>query len=304
MDEVFALFRSAEGLAGPAARARLAALGPGLTVGGSVATGATGDVAVEASHADREEGAWLAKEGFAALPDVAPDDTCRRLVEAIERLTTAGLPAMFVYLFDEPWTLGERVRARVSAMLGQRYDVIEDVWAWRIAPGSGRGWPPHRGVAQPLLAREAPQLINAWVALSDVEPERACMHFVPLDEDPSYPHALASLDAPLTAVRAAPLRAGSALAWNANVLHWGGPCAPRAIGPRVSCSFSLARADALAELGFPRAEDAATDLRARLDAVARQIEIYGKGQQDVSAAVRAWAQANVLMKAAITNRSG
>ena len=296
MDEVLALFRGADGLAAPAAQARLSALAPGLTIGRAAPP------PPEPPSRDGASAGWLSEEGFATLPDAAPPATCTRLVECIERLRAAGLPAMFVYLYDEPWRLGEALSARVSSMLGHPYEVVEDVWAWRIAPGS-RGWPPHRGLAEPLMARDAPQLVNTWVALSDAEAERACMHFVPLDHDPSYPRALASLEAPLSAVRAAPLPAGSALAWNANILHWGGPCSRRARGPRVSCSFSLARADALAELGLPLAGRAAHDLHARLDAVARQLVIYGSGQPDVSAAVLEWANATVVMKATIASLS-
>ncbi|HSO32163.1 MAG TPA: hypothetical protein VLT33_06600, partial [Labilithrix sp.] len=81
-------------------------------------------------------------------------------------------------------------------------------------------------------------------------------------------------------------------------------CASGARGPRVSCSFSLAREDAVAELGFPLAKPAANDLVARLDAVARQLVIYGKGQPDVSEAVLAWANATVAMKAAMASLSG
>ena len=300
MHDILALFRGAEGLGGPTARACLERLAPTLTVGGAAAApGVEGAI----SSADRAAREALAKEGFTGLPDLAADAMCPRLVDAIDRLMAAGLPALFVYLFDEPWTLGERIRARVSAMLGQPYALVEDVWAWRIAPGKA-GWPPHRGVAEPLLARDAPQLISAWVALTDVEADRACMHFVPLDDDPSYPGVLGAVDVLPSAVRAAPLQAGSALAWNANVLHWGGPCAARAKGPRMSCSFSLARADALADLGFPSAEAAAVDLRARLDAVARQVAVYGKGQPDVNAAVLEWAHAAVVMKAKIASLGG
>lgn len=296
LDELLALFRSADGLASPAARALLRGLCPELTVGGS------GDAPTRVAD-DSAEGPWLAKEGFVILPEAAAADLCARLLDGIERLTAAGLPATFVYLFDETWRLGLQVGARVSAMIGARYEVVEDVWAWRIAPGTGRGWPPHRGLAAPLLDRDTPQLINTWVALSEAEADRACMHFVPLDDDPSYPGALAGLEAPLQTVRAAPLRAGDALAWNANILHWGGPCAPRARGPRVSCSFSLVRSDALAELAFPAASGAVGDLGARLDAVARQIVTYGRGQSDVSAAVLAWADAAAVMKATIIKLS-
>jgi Phytanoyl-CoA dioxygenase (PhyH) len=300
MNEVLSLLRSAEGLVGPAGRASLSALGPGLTVGGSAVAPSAGP---DEAAGDRAAAGWLAKEGFAVVPNVACGTTCERLVDAIERLTAAELPATFVYLFDEPWRLGEQLRARVSAMLGRRYELVEDVWAWRIAPGSGRGWPPHRGIAEPILTRDAPELINTWVALSDAEADRACMHFVPLECDPSYPRALASLDAPLAAVRAAPLLAGSALAWNANILHWGGPCSARAKGARVSASFSLVRSDALAALGLPLAESAPTELGARLDAVAQQIETYGEGQPDVSEGAREWARATNALRRRIANLS-
>ena len=123
------------------------------------------------------------------------------------------------------------------------------------------------------------------------------MHFVPLDEDPAYPRALDTLDVPAAAVRAVPLRAGDALAWNANILHWGGICAPHAKGARVSCSFSLVREDASAALGFPLAGNAATNLRARLDAVARQLIVYGNGQPDVRPEMLAWARGNAAIAA-------
>lgn len=301
MDEVLALLRRAEGLAGAVAQAHLATFGPALHIGGDGAAPAEPRREIDD---DRKVPSLVASRGFAPLSAAAPLATCAGLIDAIERLIAAGLPGMFVYLFDEPWVLGAQLGARISAILGRRYEVVEDVWAWRIAPGNGRGWPPHRGIAEPLLARDAPELLNIWVALSDVEVDRACMSFMPLDEDPSYPDDLAALLAPPAAARAVPLAAGSALAWNANILHWGGECAAQAKGPRVSCSFSLARADALAALGVPLADRATRDLRARLDAVARQVAIYGKGQPDVNEAVLAWAEGALALQATIASLSG
>ncbi len=293
MDDLLSLLRSGADLAEPAARAALERLGPGLTIGG--------DTRIErpALHEDAAEASWLVKEGFALLPNALPAASCARFCESIERLTAAGLPATFVYLFDEPWHLGEEIRSRVSAMLGRRYEIVEDFWAWRIPPGEGRGWPPHRGLTEPRLDRDAPELINTWIALSDVEAERACLHVVPLDDDPGYPNALSRLEAPLGSVRAVPLVAGSALVWNANLLHWGGTCSPRARGPRVSASFSLVRADTRAAPSVPLVAEATSKLGARVDAIARQLVTYGDGQPDVSRAVRAWAEASVMLNALV-----
>ena len=53
---------------------------------------------------------------------------------------------VFLYVFDEAWTLGVRCRDVVSAVLGTTYDLFEDARAWSVPASRGRGWPPHRGV--------------------------------------------------------------------------------------------------------------------------------------------------------------
>jgi hypothetical protein len=261
----------------------LAKLAPALTISASVPVATGGAPSPEATMG-------LAAEGFASLTRTIPDGLAEALVLAAGALRARDLPASFLYAFDAPWTIGEQLRERIGTMLGGAYLLVEDVWAWHVPPGSG-GWPPHRGIADVQLDRERPEILNVWIALSDVPVDRACMHVVPLDEDLGYPNTLAKLDAPLATVRALPASAGDALFWNANILHWGGRCAERASGARVSCSFSLCRADAIER--FPALALvpplATLDLGARMDALARMIRLYGEDQPDVSAAVREWA---------------
>ena len=233
----------------------------------------------------------LQREGLGLVDSIASGAICARLVGAIEALHARDLPATFVYAFDDPWTIGAQVRATITALVGQEYSLVEDVWAWLVPPGSA-GWPAHRGVAHALLDRDAPEVLNVWVALSDVTVDRACMHAVPLAEDPGYPAALASLDVPSPSVRAMPVAAGDALFWNANVLHWGGRCEPDAAGPRASCSFTLCRTDALDR--FPELSPlpalAELDLATRMDVVARMVLLYGGAERgDVRGTVREWA---------------
>jgi hypothetical protein len=269
--------------------AALAEMAPGLRVTSGVAVR---DEPRASATEDAREGVALRGEGFAALHGIAEPGVCAALVRAVEALRARELPATFLYAFDEAWAIGQTVNARISAMLGHDYSLIEDIWAWHIAPGSGRGWPAHRGVSHVSLDRSAPEIINVWVALTDVTTERACMHAIPLDDDPGYPDGLADLDAPLEAVRAMPAAAGDALFWNANVLHWGGRCAARAIGPRVSCSFTLCRADAATKFPdlIPLAPLGELDLAARMNAVARMLLLYGEAERgDVRGVVREWA---------------
>lgn len=274
----------------------MAEIGPDLVVIGSVPTGrpcASERASERAPEVDVvDERLWLRREGFAVVERIAEPVLCAALVRAVEALRARELPAPFVYAFDEVWSIGQTLQERISAVVGHDYRLVEDIWAWHIVPGSGRGWPAHRGIAYERFDRDAPEIINTWVALTDVTADRACMHAVPLDDDPGYPDALDELDAPLASVRALPVAAGDALFWNANVLHWGGRCSARAAGPRVSCSFTLCRADAAArfpdlKLLRPLAE---LDLTARMDALARMVLVYGGADRgDVSDVVQEWA---------------
>lgn len=273
-------------------RARLRTLVPGLTLAEpsqGVGPARSSGVIVAAEAASR---ARLGRDGYLELAEAAAPAPCARLVTGIGQLLAAGLPAAAVYLFDEPWRLGEGLCARMSALVGEPYVLLNDVWAWQIAAGS-RGWAPHRGSTE-QLDRRAPELLNVWVALSDAPEERSCMHVVPLDADPAYPAELDHIEVPPGASRALPVTAGTALAWNANVLHWGGACAVTATAPRVSCSFSLARG-AFARR-FPLAGAATRSFEERLDALALQVETYGEGQPDVHDEVREWARATCALR--------
>ena len=108
--------------------------------------------------------------------------------------------------------------------------------------------------------------MNVWIALSDVGEESACMHVVPFDRDPHYPNALDRVDVDPALAIPLPVPAGSVLAWNANVLHWGGEMKPGA-PPRVSMSFTLRRA------ALPSSRRAAT-FEARVDLVADMLVTY------------------------------
>jgi hypothetical protein len=257
---------------------------------------------------DAAERPWLEKEGYVFLHDALSSKAAGDLGEGVTRLVEGGFPPVFVYAFDEVWELGELLRSRVSAMLKTPYHLLEDVWAWSIDVGRS-GWAAHRGDDRVVLDRSRPELLNVWVALSDAGAERACMHIVPLDDDPGYPLDLGRTDAPLRNTRAAPTSAGTALVWNANLLHWGGACSARAAGPRVSCSFSLRRDDANGvERLRPLIYGDPFDAAARLDLIARQILTYGDSEPDIPQAIREWASATCalrdLPRERVTSRSG
>ena len=261
----------------------MVALGDGLTIGQSRDES-------RATDASPDEAAWLEREGITSFR-VTDSPLVSKVAAALTRIVDDGLPGVFVYVFDDLWAMGEALRDHVSRMMAQRYELLPDLWAWSIAPGK-RGWRPHRGVATSLFDRRAPELLNAWIALGDVPADRSCIHAVPLDDDPHYPSSLDHLDAPLESARAFPVDAGCALVWNANVLHWGGPCSPRTTTPRVSCSFSLGRAGHTESAwGKPMSTSTHTTFEQRLELIATQIAVYGKDHEKVAPEVTEWAAA-------------
>ena len=200
----------------------------------------------------------LRSAGWARLERAIPPPVTRPLADALRCLHDANIPTPFLYVFDEPWALATMLAPTWTALLGATPRVLPDVWAWYLT--EGRGWTAHRGVDDP-----ATPIVNVWIALSDVGVESACMNVVPLDASESI---------------TLPVPAGSMLAWNAYVLHWGGDMEPAA-PPRASLSFSL----------DPSAPPARTpSFEERVDLVADMLVGYEKSA-NVSGPWLEWARA-------------
>lgn len=227
----------------------------------------------------------LARDGWMELARAVPAETAAALAGAIARLREGGLHPLFVYAFDETWAIGRHLARAIETSLGVAYDVIPDIWAFFVpADPTASGWAPHRGSYE-LAARDRPELLNAWVALTDATLDNSCMYVVPLDADRGYPADLLSTDAARSAGRALPASAGTALVWNANVLHWGGPSSSRARGPRVSVTFTFQRRGG----SHPALDFARFDLAQRLDVIAEQVEVYAHLDRTVTPELREWA---------------
>jgi len=227
----------------------------------------------------------LAREGWMELEGAVPAATAAAIARAVERLRSDALHPLFVYAFDETWAIGRQLARALETSLGAPYDVVPDIWSFFVpADPTASGWPPHRGSYE-LAARDRPELLNAWIALTDATPDNSCMYVVPLNADRAYPSDLASTDAARSAGRALPASAGTALVWNANVLHWGGPSTARALAPRVSVTFTLQRRGG----ALPPLDLARFDLAQRLDVIAEQVEVYAHLDRTVTPELREWA---------------
>jgi hypothetical protein len=262
----------------------LARLGDGLAITGRVAL--EEDPRWDAPTLAREAN-LLTKDGWLELEGATDDASALR--EAIDRLAGEKLPPLFVYAYDETWRIAARLARGLGEALGVAYDLVADAWAFRVAPGpDNAGWAPHRGSYELAANRRAPDLVNAWVALTDATPDNACMYVVPLDDDPAYPGDLQRHEVPIGVARAVPAKTGTALVWNANVLHWGGRSSRRAREPRVNVTFTFRRRGASG--AHPLIDLDAFDLRKRLDVIADQVLVYGNLDRTLSPEIREWAK--------------
>ncbi len=240
----------------------------------------------------------LGREGVALVEGLLSPGRAASMHACITAISAQGLPAIFAYMLDAFWEPLDRLVPLVEAALGP-VDVLADLWGWHIAPEPGRaGWPPHRGVYDLVRGDDGrPGLVNVWIASSSVTRATACMHVVPFARDPGYPDALSRRPFETEGAVAYEVPAGTALLWDANSIHWGGPVLPGATHARTSFSYTL-RAKSLRTMDdFESIEDfRALGHIARLDLIADQLLRYGHMDPDLSDAVVDWARTLVGLR--------
>jgi hypothetical protein len=160
----------------------------------------------------------------------------------VRRLSAAGIPPVFAFVFDEFWLPFYRLREWYKGLLGVDYAMMPDFWVWNLDPKRGdAGWPPHRDKGHYALNSDGtPRALTTWIPLSDAVPLNGCMYIVPASFDPVYGTPRdGEYRFELASVRALPAKAGDVLVWNQSVLHWGGRTSPRAPESRVSMAFEF-----------------------------------------------------------------
>jgi hypothetical protein len=101
------------------------------------------------------------------------------------------------------------------------------------------------------------------------------MYILPLPRDPNSPERPDAFEASsLQDVRALPAQAGSVLAWNQYVLHWGGAASKWADGPRMSTGIYVQAADVPLFTDKPVDFDQALPFGKRLALIASNMLLY------------------------------
>jgi hypothetical protein len=189
-------------------------------------------------------------EGYVHVPDVLPTSVVEPLRDCVQLLHRSGIPLPFAFVYDEFWLVYQRVSHFISAALGGDYRALPDFWAWYVPPtDQGAGWGPHRDRVQPTLEPDnSPHSLTVWLPFTDATPLNGCMYVLPAHHDERFTTRV--FDGPGNnhvpdphAIRALPATAGSFLAWNQALLHWGSRASRLGTAPRMSAAFEFQRAD-------------------------------------------------------------
>jgi hypothetical protein len=189
-------------------------------------------------------------DGYVNVPGVVPPGEIAQLRACIECLHERRIPVVFAFVYDEFWLAFQGLTTFLRAALGEGYRALPDFWVWRVEPSErDGGWEPHRDCAAPTLDRDnSPHSLTVWLALSEVTPLNGCIYVLPAYLDDRFRRRVWDGDEELFVedlqnIRALPAVPGSMLAWNHNLLHWGGRASRRAREPRLSAAFEFQRGD-------------------------------------------------------------
>jgi len=217
------------------------------------------------------------EEGYLQTSPAIPPEICKTLSDGVLTIIKHGLHPIFISLYDEFWQMAASLSEIMEPVLGKDYLALGDFWCWCVSPDTS-GWAPHRDYQfrGPVLREDGrPTIVTAWLPLTDTDPLNGCMYVVPQNLDVNYPNDLHNFAIPAPQdIRALPARAGSVLAWNQYLLHWGGRCTKWAKAPRISVGIYLQSGDQAPFVNKPVRFDEDLPFSVRLGFIASNVLNY------------------------------
>jgi hypothetical protein len=180
---------------------------------------------------------------LSSLIDKSETDAIR---DCIFSLTDIGLPPVFVYIYDQPWALFERLRPIIELFLGNRFSLLPNFWAWHIPPIKGAsGWPAHTDCSAQTRFESADggttfMSMSFWIPLTDATIENGCMAILPKSREILYNTPITDPNQiiPQDAINL-PAKSGSVIGWSQDLYHWSRHVTTNLVTPRVSLSLEF-----------------------------------------------------------------
>ena len=187
-------------------------------------------------------------DGFLHLKQPGLETPTCQINQAICSIVKMGLPPVFIFIYDQPWSIPGQIKNILKGLLDDNYLLLPDFWAWHVSPGES-GWKPHRDRPLSLFDDFTPQSLTLWIPLTKATPENSCMYVLPANKDLFYhdkvqPDLKFGFPGNLSDIQALPSEPNDVLIWNQRVVHWGSTSKKNhEIGPRISLAFEFQRSD-------------------------------------------------------------
>jgi len=212
----------------------------------------------------------LKEKGYFKAEPTQWDVDHSKVVATIHNLMNNGWPAVFIYMFDEPWQLLERAWDVYEQALGAAAILEPTVYCWCLKPALGGAnrksasqnfGMPHRDYrwSESCLENGSPKLLTVWMPLTEANTHNGTINVLPkeydqhFDANDSWEHmrgALAGegsviqeLRFPVQGATPIPCKPGDCLGWMGNLIHWGSRCSTHVERPRANLGCTFRRKD-------------------------------------------------------------
>ena len=168
----------------------------------------------------------VARSGYFQTEPLIDPGVIDRMRDGVETLRRGGWPEVFAFAYDEFWqvTRTPSLVSLLSGALGRGYKPLPHVVVHYVPSGAGSGWRPHVDFS------ERTDRFTVWLGLNDAMLDGGCMYLIPKHRlsDSTLRNFISTQPLTHTEVlellhgsRALPIRAGTVLGWEHDVIHWG-----------------------------------------------------------------------------------
>ncbi len=186
------------------------------------------------------------KESYFQLPSFLNTSEIDSIRNAIFSLIDEGLPPVFIYIYDQPWALFDKLHPIIHLFLGDNFSLLPNLWAWYIPPTKGAsGWPAHTDCSaitrfESIDGGTTFMSLSLWVPLTDATLENGCMAVLPRSREVLYDPAITNpSQIKYDDIVSLPAKAGSVLGWSQDLYHWSRHVTSNTVTPRVSLSLEF-----------------------------------------------------------------
>lgn len=187
-------------------------------------------------------------EGYFYVDSAFTAPAMRQMRTTIDRVRTAGWPAIFATVYEEFWSILRTppVTRLLKGMMGPEYRLIPHLWCHYVAATPGaHGWSPHVDGVEKTRA-------SIWIPFTDATLDNGCIYLIPESRLPAESAQQFRRKKRYTAdetcnwlqgMKALPAPAGSILGWNFGIVHWGSVVG-QGPNPRISAAYEFIATDA------------------------------------------------------------